>query len=249
MAGLAPFAFDSLHCTHVEFMDRNLPTTLPRYLGYVADALRGFEVQLGDDEAMMGAMTANGRRDVRRGIRNGIEVELVDPLADRSFAHEYYSQALEAFAKRGLAPPYPPDRVEAMLRHLAPHDQVVALRAYDPHGRPAATGIFPGLPDRTAVFWMGASRRTSQRHLPNEPLMWHAFRAWRDRGAARVDLGGHGHYKAKYGGRPIAVPWFRRSRIATFEVGRSVARQAHRFRQERSHRLDALPAGGPPVRR
>lgn len=233
---LPEFAFSKLGCVHLEVMDRSLtPDDVPDR--FVAGRFSGYELSLdGDDDTLMARMTSNGRRDVRRALRNGTHVEIVDPVTDRGFAAEYYAQVTESFAKRSLVPTYPLGRVESMIRHLHEVGNVVLLRTSDAEGRPMATGLFPGLPGGTAVFWMGASRRDAQSLLPNEALMWAALRTWRDRGAVRFDFGGGGAYKKKYGGVPIEVPWLRRSRFAVLERGREVARRAVRAAQVRAGR-------------
>jgi hypothetical protein len=57
------------------------------------------------------------------------------------------------------------------------------------------------------------------------------MRCRRARGVTRYDMGGGGEYKRKYGGREIAVPWFRGSRYAVLEPLRSGARVAQGLRQ------------------
>lgn len=233
VTALRSWAFGPLGCVHVEVMDRALDAaSVPA--GFRSGALAGYERDLRvDDDRLLGTMTAHGRRDVRRALRNGIVVEEVAPEGHRDLVDEYYAQVADAFAKRGRRPTYPPDRVVAALSHLEP-ERVLVLRARTPEGEPAASGIFPGLPGSTAVFWMGAGDRDRQHLLPNEALMWHALRAWRDRGAVRFDFGGGGTYKAKYGGTPIGVPWLRASRFRSLES----VREALRRRSRRS---------GPPV--
>ncbi len=233
LAALPRFAARRLGCVHVEVMDRRVgPDDVPP--GFLAAHLPGYELCLADDDALLAGMTPHGRRDVRRALRNGITVEEVDPVRSPEFVDEYYEQVTEAFAKRSLVPTYPRARVEAVVRHLHPTGHLLLLRARTPDGVPAATGIFPGLPGGTAVFWMGASRRDRQSLLPNEALMWHALRAWRDRGAVRFDFGGGGRYKAKYGGAAIDVPWLRRSLLPGMERGREVVRRGVRRAQRRA---------------
>jgi CelD/BcsL family acetyltransferase involved in cellulose biosynthesis len=236
--GLRRFAFASLRCAHLELMDRAVPVDAAPVAGYRMAPFCGYELALaGSDEQLLDGMTRSGRRDVRRALRNGIEVEEVDPEADPGFASEYYGQVAEAFAKRGLAPTYGVDRVEAAIRHLHPAGDLLLLRARTADGRPAATGLFPGHRGGTAFYWMGGSHRSLQALLPNEALMWHAIRTWRDRGAVRFDFGGGGAHKAKYGGRRICVPWWRADRLGALEVAREAARRAARLRQR---------AAGPP---
>jgi hypothetical protein len=199
----------------------------------VVGHLPGYELALGDDDALLAGMTKGGRRDVRRAERNGIVVSEVDPLRAGTFAADYYAQVSEAFAKRGLRPTYPQSRVDALVRHLGPSGRLLLLEARTPAGDLAATGIFPGMAGGTAEYWMGASWRRFQPLLPNEALMWHALRAWRDRGATRMNFGGGGTYKAKYGGAPHVLPWLRSSRWGAVEHARTVAADLYR----RSRRL------------
>lgn len=235
LAALPAFAFGELGCIHLEFADRALLDDGDVPSGFVGGHLPGYELELdGADDELLAGMKASGRRDIRRAVRNGIVVEAVDPLDPGDFAALYYSQVSDAFAKRGLVPTYPVDRVEALIRHLGPTGRLLLLSASTPSGDTAATGIFPGLPGLTAEYWMGASYRAHQHLLPNEALMWTALRTWRDRGAVRFNFGGGGSYKAKYGGAPHSMPWVRRSRFPMLEHARRTALRLHRFRQGRS---------------
>jgi len=239
MEALRRFAFRDLGCIHLELMDRGIESD-PGIRGFRAGRLSGYELRIDvSDDELMGGMKKNGRRDVRRALRNGITVEEVDPVADPGFAAEYYDQVRESFAKRSLVPTYPLERVESMIRHLHPAGRLLLLRSRDPEGAPAATGIFPGLPGAGAVFWMGASHRDKQALLPNEALMWTALRTWRDRGAVTFDFGGGGQYKQKYGGTPVSVPWFRCSRFGVLEHGRTGVQKAVRLAQRRAGRTAA----------
>lgn len=228
---LARFAFGPLGCIHLEVADRHLTASDRMPAGFHVGHLPGWELDLDrDDDTLLAAMKPNGRRDVRRALRNGITVEQVDPVDPGGFVAEYYAQVSTAFAKRGRTPTYPAERVAALLRHLGPTGHLVVLRARTPDGQPAATGIFPGLPGGTAEFWMGASDRTHQHLLPNEALMWTALRTWRDLGARRFNFGGGGTYKAKYGGEPHVLPQLRRSRPAALEHARAALLRARHLR-------------------
>lgn len=231
LAALPRFAFSTLGCIHLEFADRSLLLDESVPPGFIISHLRGYELDLADDDTLLAGMKSYGRRDVRRSLRNGIVVENVDPADPGDFVTTYYAQVSEAFAKRGQLPTYPLDRVDAMIRHLAPTGRLLLLRALLPTGEVAATGIFPGLPGGTAEYWMGGSWRAHQAKLPNEALMWTAIRTWRDRGAARFNFGGGGEYKAKYGGVPHSMPWVRRSRFAALEHGRRLALDCYQTRR------------------
>ena len=233
LAALPRFAFKDLGCIHLEFADRSLTDDDAIPDGFEIGHLGGYELALADDDVLMEAMTKNGRRDVRRSLRNGIIVEEV-PATDPDFAAQYYAQVSEAFAKRDLVPTYPVERVSAVMDHLGPTGRLLLLRSYTPEGDLAATGIFPGLEGSTAEYWMGGSWRVHQAQLPNEALMWTAIRTWRDRGAVRFNFGGGGKYKAKYGGAPHRLPWVRRSRFRGLEQARKVAWSMYKRQQRRS---------------
>ncbi|MCU1369690.1 MAG: Aminoacyltransferase femX [Ilumatobacteraceae bacterium] len=233
LEGLARFAFDELRCIHLEVADRQLLDEAVAPAGFVVGRLPGYELALADDDTMLAGMTKGGRRDVRRALRNGIVTTEVDPREPGRFAAAYYAQVTEAFAKRGRRPTYPQARVESLIRHLGPTGRLVLMEARTPDGELAATGIFPGMAGGTAEYWMGASWQRHQHLLPNEALMWHALRAWRDRGAVRMNFGGGGAYKAKYGGSPHVLPWLRTSRFGVVEPARAVAAELY----ARSRRL------------
>jgi hypothetical protein len=237
-ARLRQFAFDELRCVHLELADRQLLDDAEVPEGFVVANLDGFELDIdADDDALMARFTSHGRRDVRRALRNGIVVSEVDPLAPGDFAEEYHEQLRQASAKRGVVPTYGVDRVHALIRHLAPTDRLVLLRATTADGALAATGIFPGQPAGTAEFWGIASERQHQHLLPNEALMWSALRTWRDRGALRLNFGGGGTYKAKYGGTPHHLPWVRTSRFGALESARSAAKRLERSRRHGIHEV------------
>jgi len=225
------YALLRLGCLHLEVMqDDPVPTSLPP--GFHASPFRGYRLGLvADDDALLGAMRAHGRRDVRRSLRNGIVVEEVDPSSDPTFLDEHWAQVSAAFARRGLRPTFPRSRLDALATRLGGTDLVVCLRARTAEGEPAATGIFPGLAGGTAWFWMGGSERRLQALLPNEAMIWHALRAWRDRGATAFDFGGGGTYKAKYGGAPTVRPWLRASALPGADLARTVVRRSVRARQ------------------
>lgn len=242
---LARFALRDLGCLHVEVADRALLAEGAAPPGFRVAVLPGFELDLRrSDDELLAAMTAHGRRDVRRALRNGIEVEEVDPTDPGDFVAQYYGQLTEAFAKRAATPTFPIGRVHALVRHLGPTGRLVLLRARTPNGEVAATGIFPGLEGRTAEYWGGASWRSHQPMLPNEALMWTAIRTWRDRGATRLNFGGGGTYKAKYGGAPHRLPSFRCSRPRALEHARTAVQAMDRRRR----RTTAGPSSEP-VRR
>ena len=229
LRALPAFAFRALRCAHLEVMDRRATAEDHERAGFRHEPMRTFEIDLSQDEdAIYGAMTSTCRWSVRRAEREGVVIEVADP---DGFADDYYAQLEDVFAKQALVPTYAKSRVEALIRHLHPTGHLLLLRARDPEGTSIATGIFPSW-NGTMYFWGGASWRQHQRLQPNESLMWHAMRYWKSRGAKRLDMGGGGDYKRKYGGTELFVPWGRRSVSPLLDVARDGARRAIGLRQK-----------------
>ena len=225
---LLDFTKGELRAHHVEFMDRRLSVEDAQELGVTFDTFRGYEIDLTrSEDELLTAMSSACRRCIRKAEKLGVTIE---EASDESFADDYWVQLKDVFAKQGLTPPYGVDRVRALIAHLRPTGRLLTLRARDAQGRPIATGIFPAS-EEMMYFWGGASHREFQANRPNEALQWHAMRYWRDRGVTLYDMGGSGAYKAKYGGREIATPWIRSSRITGLEALRTVAKKAFAARQ------------------
>jgi hypothetical protein len=219
---LFPWVFQQLQCVHVELMDRYLTVEDCRDFGCEYSWLPGFEIDLTQSEAALFAnMHSACRRCIRKAAKSGVVIEEAHDLA---FAEEYYAQLQDVFAKQALIPTYGLGRVRALIQHLQPHGALLLLRARDAEGRCIATGIFPAM-NRTMYFWGGASWRQYQGVRPNEALQWYAMQYWKARGMHRYDMGGGGEYKEKFGGYPIAVPWFRRSKYPWLGGLRNMAAQ------------------------
>ena len=233
LRALKTFAFDDLRCLHVEIIDRSMLPADGEALGFSHDEFTGFETDLGPSEdELFAAMSSACRRCIRKAAKSGVVIEESNDAA--GFAADYYDQLRDVFRKQRLVPPYSEDHVRTLCRHLLPTGRLLLLRARDGEGTCIATGIFPAV-GSTAYFWGNASYRRHQLLRPNEALHWYAMRYWKARGVRYYDWMGAGRqrddYKAKYGGRPIAVPWFFKSRYRTLEHLRAHARRARRLRQ------------------
>jgi CelD/BcsL family acetyltransferase involved in cellulose biosynthesis len=240
MAALIEFAFGELRCVHLELMDRHLTVENAACLGLDYYPLQGFEIDLAQSEdQLFSAMTGACRRCIRKAEREGVVIEEAD---DAGFVDDYYAQLQDVFAKQGLVPTYPKERVQALIDCLAPTGRLLLLRARAPDGRCIATGIFPAMND-TMLFWGGASWRADQHRRPNELIQWHAIRYWKARGIQHYDMGGGGEYKRKYGGQEICIPWLRRSRYQAVAHFRDTARRLARTSQRLSGCLGAKRIG------
>lgn len=236
LSALESFAFRELGCLHLEVSDRGFVPNQGQELGFAADAYRSYETDLTqDEESLFGGMTSACRRCIRKAEKSGVRIE---EAHDEGFAAEYLDQLKDVFAKQSLVPTYGLDRVESLVRHLLPTGHLLLLRALDPEGRSIGTGIYPGM-NKVAQFWGNASFRHSQHFRPNESLHWYAMRYWKARGISIFDWGGGGEYKEKYGGKPIAVPWLRKSRYRFLDSMRREAKRMFDFRQRIMGRLQA----------
>ncbi len=243
---LVQYSTRSMRCWHLEIMDRRFDDgSVPA--GFASTPLHGLEIRLDRDDAeLLAGMTANGRRDVRRSQRQDLVVEEV-AADDPTFAREYYDQVCQAFARRGLAPTYPLERVEALIRHVHPPGHLLLLRVRTPDGEPGASGLFAGVPGGTAWFTMQASSPSAYRWSPNEAIVWEALRRWRDRGAVRFDFGGRDvgaatDFKRKFGGVTVTTEWLRHSRLGAIESARTLVAR----RQRRRQHLGRVSGFGPP---
>jgi hypothetical protein len=221
-------AFSEFGCLHFELLDRRIGIEDARALGLRYQATSGFEIDLtqSEDQLFSGMLPAC-RRCIRKAEKSGVAIE---QATDESFAHDYYQQLQDVFAKQGLAPTYSEARVKALVKHLLPTGNILLLRARNADGDCVATGIFPAAND-FMFFWGGASLRTGQIDRPNEAVQWAAMRFWKAAGMRTYDMGGGGEYKRKYGGRDISGAWIRHSKYRILEPLRNSAQLAKRFQQ------------------
>jgi hypothetical protein len=222
------YAFEELGCVHLEMMDRNLTIRDLDGLGVGYRLLHSFEIDLNrSEDELFSGMSSACRRCIRKAEKEGVVIE---EAHDIGFADDYYAQLRDVFAKQRLVPTYDINRVCHLISCLYPTGQLLLLRARDPNGRCIATGIFPHL-NGVMFFWGGASWRQHQILRPNEVIQWYAMKAGKLRGIQTYDMGGGGEYKRKYGGREIAVPWFRKSKYAWISHMRNLAEQVNHVRQ------------------
>lgn len=147
---LGRFAFDELHCLHLELQDREL--TVEDIEGLPVECVPGtiLEVDLrASEEEIFARMTSATRRCVRKAERVGVRLEKADDLG---FADDYYAQLRQVFVRQRLVPPYELERVRELIRHLGPSGRLLLVRALNPEGECIATGIYPAM-NKTMHFW------------------------------------------------------------------------------------------------
>ncbi len=242
LAAIEKAAWSDLKCLHMEVSDPYFSFDDGKDLGFTGEAFASYRTDLTQPEdKLFGNMDSACRRCIRKAEKSGVTIE---EAHDAGFADEYYEQLQDVFAKQGLVPTYPVERVRALVKNLEPTGRVLLLRARDLEGKCIATGIFPGF-NKIAEFWGNASLRSSQNLRPNEAIHWYAMRYWKARGVEVYDWGGEGKYKEKYGCVAHRVPWFTKSRFAVISSLRGEARKMF----ERKQRFQGWLQGrrkGPP---
>jgi len=238
------FVFKNLGCHHFEMTDRNLRAEDCTGLSYQVRFYKTYELDLAQsEEELFAHMDSACRRCIRKADKCGVVIEEADA---EGFAGEYYAQLREVFGKQNLTPTYGIDRVRQLIKHVHPTGNLLLLRARDDQGRSIATGIFPGLND-TAYFWGGASWREYQILRPNEAIFWYAMRYWKSRGAGRLDLGGLGAYKEKYGCSMIQVPHLIKSKYRIVTALRDVAQNLWKVQKKIQGKFRTSALGHPRV--
>ena len=151
---LLEFAFGDLGCAHLELKDPHLELADVEGLGFQYTAWRGLELDLSPtEEEIFASFNGRNRTAVRKAERSGVVIEEAD---DEGFVDDIYPQIEDVFRKQGLAPPYGPDRIREMIRHVQPSGRLLMLRARDSEGTCIATGIY-ALMNRT-MHWVGSLR-------------------------------------------------------------------------------------------
>lgn len=235
LEALMPFAFNDLGYAHLEIRDRGLTETDLDGLGLTWAAAPTAVIDLSPDpDRLFGLMSSACRRNIRKAEKSKVTIEEAAP--DDDFAADFYNQLRDVFAKQNLVPTYSIGRVQSLIRNLAPHNQLLLLRARDDSGRCIATAVLPWY-HRTMYFWGGASYREDQHNRPNEALIWYAMRLARERGVTEFDFVGGNAYKSKYGTSEVPVPWARRSRSPLVAHLRDAAKQGYALKQRAMARL------------
>ncbi len=220
LEALSDFAFNELKCDHLELMDRYSLREDAIRLGFEVWDFSTLEVDLSPSEdEIFASFKHQCRNCIRKAARSGITIEEAD---DPEFADDYHEQLKHVFQVKQLPPPFEAQRVRDLITFLFPTGRLLLLRARNDQGICIATGIFPAM-NETMYAWGSASWRQYSNVRPNEALFWHAMKYWRRHGMRTCDLVGEVHYKQKYGGRRVVVPWIRKSKNRVIATLRTTA--------------------------
>jgi hypothetical protein len=226
LLGLEQFAFRQLGCLHYEVTDRYLAPEAGVDLGLAVSVVQNFQTDLTrSEDELFADMTSACRRAIRKSEKSGITIEHAEP---EGFAEEYYSHLLDVFAKQGMKPTYPLDRVRKLIEHIHPSGDLLLARVRDPEGRGIATGIYAGF-NRFALFWGNGSLRPYQFLRPNEALHWHSMCHFKRLGMPVYDWGGRATYKEKYGVVEFSLLALRKSRFGAIHYARDLAEKIYYY--------------------
>jgi hypothetical protein len=183
-------------------------------------------VSIASEAEMWNRLSSVCRNRIRRGMRNGLRVEAV---TDRAFIGTYYAQLCDVFARQALVPTYGIERVENLWNELMPAGKLLALRVVK-GDEMLATGLFP-FDDRALFFWGGASWTGAYSECPNELLHWSAMCFAAERAIPAYNMSGVGQFKAKFGGRAVAIERWYKGLSPVARIARPAYRRYIRTRQ------------------
>jgi hypothetical protein len=230
----------SLGANYIELSNPALPADTMRAAGYELDPDMTFLVTIDSEAAMWGRLKSECRNRVRRGLKNGLQVERA---TDPAFVRQYYDQLKEVFLRQGLVPTYGEDRVQTLWDTLMPAGKLLALRVRR-GDETVATGLFPH-DERAIYFWGGASWPSAYSLYPNELLHWNAMLFALERGVPTYNMCGGGSFKPKFGGAQIVTErWFKALTPAA-RIGRRAFKHYVAVRQKLLGRLTRTLKGRP----
>jgi FemAB-related protein (PEP-CTERM system-associated) len=180
--------------------------TIPDGWRHWDDKHCGFVRALADnDEAELLAIPRKARAEVRKGLKNALEVRVGRSRTDRRAHYAVYAESV-----RNLGTPVFPKRLfDAMLDHFADTSDILTVLH---EGRPIASVLSFYHQGAVMPFWGGGS--TAARHLRANELMYYKLMLHaRQRGMTEFDFGrsktgsGPFHFKKNWGFDPMPLSY------------------------------------------
>lgn len=163
-----------------------------------------------DEQTLWDNLKSTCRTRIRKGEKNGLTIhEETDP----GYLDDFWSMAVEVFAKSAKKPPFSRAMLERMESHLRPRNELIVTTARLGAER-IATLIIPH-DGRTAMYFAGGSRSERLDLAPNNLLHWKTILLCKQRGMHRYDFisnrGNPGRFKATYSPdiRTSSIHWER----------------------------------------
>ena len=215
------FLFKKTGCCYIEIADRHLYPQDAKDIKYPIEMFTTLEIPIYKTaEEFLSSITSKCRRLLNQFERRGAVVERAEP--DDAFAEEMYSQMCEVFEKQNLVPTFSLKRIKLYLKHLKDSGMLYCYVVKDPEGRIIASVAFNGF--KKKIFgWSTASHRKYLNYRPNEYMVWHALREFRDLGYEIFDYAGAAPYKYKWNPREVTYLRIIASKIPGLLAARNLA--------------------------
>jgi CelD/BcsL family acetyltransferase involved in cellulose biosynthesis len=197
MEALVPFLDRALGIHHIEIMSPDLDPGTMLGLGFRAEAWPTYRVPLfpGNERRTLKGLKDSARRNVTRGIKQGLEVRFE---TDESFVDEHFEQIKEVYVKGGHVVNFGRSRVLECFRAMRDAGNLVAVSVYLPNRVNIATGMFT-IEGRELLLWTWAHRLKYRWHRPTELMTWSVMQRALENGCDTFDLMGLGDFKSKFG--------------------------------------------------
>jgi predicted ATP-grasp superfamily ATP-dependent carboligase/CelD/BcsL family acetyltransferase involved in cellulose biosynthesis len=195
---LVPFLEKEYGVHHVEMISSTLEPAALMNLHFRNEELPTYRAPLypGDENRTMRAMKESARRNVKRGLKLGLEVRFEE---DESFVDEHYDQLREVFARGGNMVPFGKKRALEFFRHMKSSGNLIAVSVYLPDGGAnIATGMFT-VEGKELLLWMWTHRTQYRWYRPTELMTWTVMKKAMEMGCETFDFMGRGDFKAKFG--------------------------------------------------
>ncbi len=216
---------------HIEIISSELDQQVMKDLRFKNEPLPTYRAPLfpADQDRSMRTMKDSARRNVRRGIKLGLEVKFEE---DETFVDEHYDQLREVFARGGASLPFGKNRALDFFRHMKASGNLIAVSVYLPNNGPSiATGMFT-IEGRELLLWMWTHRTEYRWYRPTELMTWSVMKRAMDLGCDTFDFMGRGNFKAKFGaGLEYTKHRWSWSRYEWLAIGRTLAIRAYKSQQ------------------
>jgi len=219
------FIFKNSSCKHIEIMDRHLFPDDIEGLKYDTEIFTTVEIPIyKTDEEFFENIMGKCRQLIRQFERRGAMIEKTEP--NDELAREIHDQLCEVFAKQNLVPTFSLEKINNLFNNLKDTGMLHCYVVKEPGGTIISSIVFVGM-GKKMFCWCTESRREHLNYRPNEYMIWHCLREFRDMGYEMFDYAGAAEYKYKW--NPIEVSYVRvmASKHPVLLAGRNMAQAAY----------------------
>ena len=197
MEALVPFLDRTLGIHHMEIMSPDLDPGTMLGLGFRGEPWPTYRVPLfpGNERRTLKGLKESARRNVTRGIKQGLEVRFE---SEESFVDEHFEQIKEVYVRGGHVVNFGRTRVLECFRAMRDAGNLLAVSVYLPNRVNIATGMFT-IEGRELLLWTWAHRLKYRWHRPTELMTWTVMQRALENGCDTFDLMGLGDFKSKFG--------------------------------------------------